>query len=114
MAHFSSDICRTAQRQVCLPLLPVPVFVLIGLAVGLLVSTHESLAIIARDYVCCIMCALVSGLYYNYRLLRIIYETCEELVAYRNQMDHILEYESKVRKRGSSMELHRKRLAEKN
>jgi len=114
MAHFTPDIVKAAERKICLPLLPVPVFVAIGIVAGLLVSTHESISVVARDYVCTIMCAFLVCIYYNYRVLRIIYKACEELVAYRKQMDEIHALDSKVRQRRSSMDLHRERLSEKN
>jgi len=87
---------REAKSQVRLPLATVPFLCLMGLAIGMLVSHHESIESVAADYVCSQVIILLIGFLYNLYVLKRIDQVYEELVEYRKQMDEIHSIHSKL------------------
>ena len=84
-----------AKDQVRLPLASVPFLCLFGLSLGMIVSRHESVESVARDYICIQVILLLLGFLYNLVVLKKIDQTYEELVEYRKQMEEINNFKTK-------------------
>ena len=84
-----------AQNDVRLPFLSVPFLCLFGVSLAMIVSRHESVEAIARDYICIQVILLVVGLLYNLFVLKKIDQTYQELLEYHKQMDEIHTIRSK-------------------
>jgi hypothetical protein len=106
MAHFPEVILIKDRMRVCMPVIPIQAFSLFGVLLGLFVSKHASIELIARDYVSAILLSLFLGLTYNLYVMRQIYAVCEDLVAYNKQMDEVFPGR---RQRASSLDLYRKK-----
>jgi hypothetical protein len=84
-----------AKNQVCMPLATVPFLCLLGLSMGMLVSRHESIESVARDYICSQVAVLLVGFLYNLFVLKRIDQVYEELVEYHKQMEEIKNFKTK-------------------
>lgn len=84
-----------AQNQVRLPFLSMPFLCLFGVSLAMIVSRHESVEAIARDYICIQVILLVVGLLYNLFVLKKIDQTYQELLEYHKQMDEINNFKTK-------------------